>query len=131
MRSLLVCCLITIAFGLSAKTTMTYDFDDTVKARQFQTLLKDLRCLVCQNQNLYDSNAALAVDLKNKIYESVQSGQTDKEIKAYLVKRYGDFILFKPPLKESTMLLWFFPFVMLLGGILMLIPFIRRRRHHA
>lgn len=131
MRNLLVCCLIVIAFGLSAKTTMTYDFDDKVKARQFQTLLKDLRCLVCQNQNLYDSNAALAVDLKNKIYESVQSGQTDKEIKAYLVKRYGDFILFKPPLKESTMLLWFFPFVMLLGGISMLIPFIRRRRHHA
>lgn len=130
MKKWIICCLLSVVLSVCAKTSVTYHFDSKAKESQFQTLLKDLRCLVCQNQNLFDSNASLAVDLKNKIYHSVQSGQSDAEIKRYLVKRYGDFILFKPPLKQSTMILWFLPFAMLVAGLLMLVPFIRRRREH-
>src|ERR1044072_112926 len=77
----------------------TYPFDSVKKEAQFNYLLKELRCLVCQNQDLADSNADLAKDLRAQVYELVQEGKTDTEISDYLTDRYGDFILFKPPVK--------------------------------
>lgn len=83
---------------------------------QFLHLLKELRCLVCQNQDLADSNAALAQDLKQQIYVMVKKGQSDSEIIDYLTARYGDFILFNPPVKALTALLWYGPALFLMIG---------------
>lgn len=83
---------------------------------QFNHLLKELRCLVCQNQDLADSNASLAADLRLAVYERVTAGESDSEIIQYLSARYGDFILFKPPVKRVTWLLWYGPLLFLLLG---------------
>lgn len=84
---------------------------------QFKHLLTELRCLVCQNQDLADSNAGLALDLRAKVYNMVKEGRSDQEIVSYLTARYGDFILFKPPLKSITVLLWIAPFLFLGFGL--------------
>lgn len=84
---------------------------------QFEHLLKELRCLVCQNQDLADSHASLAEDLRLQVYEMVKDGKSDSEIVNYLTARYGDFILFKPPVKAITALLWFGPFLFLALGL--------------
>lgn len=96
----------------------SYPFDSAKKEAQFDHLLKDLRCLVCQNQDLADSNADLAKDLKNQVYQLVKEGKSDSEITDYLTSRYGDFILFKPPVKAITYLLWFGPALFLVFGFL-------------
>jgi cytochrome c-type biogenesis protein CcmH len=93
-----------------------YPLDSVKKEAQFNHLLKDLRCLVCQNQDLADSNAELAKDLRLQVYQLVKEGKSDSEINEYLTSRYGDFILFKPPVKAVTLLLWFGPFLFLLLG---------------
>ena len=95
-----------------------YPLDNSRKEAQFNYLLKEFRCLVCQNQNLADSDAALAKDLRLKIYQMVQAGKSDSEISDYLASRYGDFILFKPPVKAATWLLWFGPFLFLILGFI-------------
>ncbi|MCV4690726.1 cytochrome c-type biogenesis protein CcmH, partial [Escherichia coli] len=81
-----------------------------------QKLGEELRCLVCQNQNIADSHADLALDLKKQLREQIAAGRTDDEIKTYMVERYGDFVLYRPPLKATTVLLWAGPFV-LLGAV--------------
>lgn len=83
---------------------------------RFKRLSEALRCLVCQNQTLADSNAELAVDLKRQIETLLKQGQTDAQIRDYMVARYGDFVLYRPPLQRTTWLLWFGPFAMLAGG---------------
>lgn len=89
--------------------------DEAVRMRK---LSEELRCLVCQNQSLADSNAELAVDLRNQVRDLIRSGRDDSSIKTYLVERYGDFVLYQPPVQSNTLLLWFGPFVLLLVGIL-------------
>lgn len=106
-------------------TEPLYTFASPKQAAQFQHLLYDLRCLVCQNQNLADSNADLAKDLRQEVYNLVQQGHSDQEIYQYLTKRYGDFILFNPPVKAITLLLWLSPGLFLCLGIYM---FIRKSR---
>ncbi|HAF87871.1 MAG: cytochrome C biogenesis protein [Legionellaceae bacterium] len=100
------------------------------KEAQFNHLLKNLRCLVCQNQDLADSNATLARDLKQQVYTMVQAGNSDGEVIAYLTQRYGDFILFKPPFKPLTWLLWLGPFVFLTLGIIVVWRTCSRRVPH-
>ncbi len=95
-----------------------YPLDSAKKEAQFNHLLKDLRCLVCQNQDLADSNAELAKDLRQQVYQLVRDGKTDTEIRDYLTSRYGDFILFNPPVKAVTLLLWFGPFLFLVLGFI-------------
>src|SRR5204863_3476570 len=80
----------------------------------------ELRCLVCQNQTLAESNAPLAVDLRNQVREQLAAGKSEDEVKAWLVARYGDFVLYKPPFKASTLLLWLGPFLFLLLGFVVL-----------
>jgi cytochrome c-type biogenesis protein CcmH len=94
-------------------------------------LAQELRCLVCQNQTLADSQAELAADLRQEIRELMQKGQSDEEIKRYLVARYGDFVLYRPPLKPTTWLLWFGPAVLLLVGLAALYTVLIRRRRLA
>jgi cytochrome c-type biogenesis protein CcmH len=101
--------------------------DAALEAR-LKALSEELRCLVCQNQTLADSTAPLAQDLRREVRELLQQGKSDAEIKEYLVARYGDFVLYKPPVKPTTWLLWFGPFAFLLGGALIWLVVLRRRR---
>jgi len=91
--------------------------DDPAVEARLKTLSQELRCLVCQNQTLADSNAPLAEDLRREIRELIAKGMTDKEITDYLVERYGDFVRYRPPLKSQTLLLWVGPTLLLLAGI--------------
>lgn len=108
-----------------------YQFPDTAQEHRFKELVNELRCLVCQNQSLADSNAELAQDLRQEVYEKVTSGESDEEILKFLVDRYGDFVLYRPPLQTSTYLLWFGPFVALLVGLAALIRTVRKRATQA
>ena len=102
--------------------------DDAALERRAQALEKELRCLVCQNQTLAESNAPLAVDLRNQVRAQLAQGKSDGEVIEWLVARYGDFVLYRPPFKATTVLLWAGPFIFMLGGVFLLIRFLRRRR---
>ena len=93
-----------------------------------RVLSQQLRCLVCQNETLADSQAMLATDLKRQIREQMKAGKSDKEILAFLTERYGDFVLYRPPVKRTTYLLWFGPFILLAGGFYVLFRYIKSRR---
>lgn len=108
--------ILMIAASLSHASAL-YPLPTHKQEVQFTALLKELRCLVCQNQDLADSNASLAKDLRQQVYTMVQAGQSDQEIIHYLTERYGDFILFNPPLKSITLLLWWGPGLFLLMGL--------------
>ncbi len=103
-------------------------FDTPEHEERYNKLIAELRCLVCQNQNLADSNAELAVDLRRKTYEMVKQDKSEKEIAGYMVERYGEFVLYRPPLNSNTLLLWAGPFIILLIGVSLLVRTIRRRR---
>src|SRR5438477_2258112 len=96
--------------------------------RRVTNLAHELRCLVCQNQTLADSNAPLAVDLRNQIREQLAAGRSERDVVDFMVARYGDFVLYRPPLKGSTILLWAGPFAFLVLGFYLLLRFLRRRR---
>jgi cytochrome c-type biogenesis protein CcmH len=102
--------------------------DDPVLEQRVMRLSSELRCLVCQNQSLADSHADLAIDLRNKVREQMRAGKSDAEIKDWLTQRYGDFVLYRTPLKSGTWLLWFGPFLLLIGGIAGLVYYMKRRR---
>ena len=102
--------------------------EDAQLEKRITALASELRCLVCQNQSLADSNADLAIDLKNQVRAQMQAGKSDDEIRAYMVARYGDFVLYDPPFKASTALLWAGPFALLLIGVLALGMYLRSRR---
>lgn len=105
----------------------TYQFDDPIKKQRFDKLINELRCTVCQNQTIAGSNADLAKDLRDKVYKMVNEGKTEQEIKDFMVDRFTDFVLYNPPLKESTYLLWWGPFFLLVFAVIMLIVQIRKR----
>ena len=100
--------------------------DPVVEARML-TISEELRCLVCQNESLAASRAELAEDLRREVRSLILEGKTDTEIRDYLVSRYGDFVLYRPPVKPTTWLLWFGPFVILAGAVIGLIAYLRRR----
>ena len=129
IRSALMSCL--FLFGVlvagAAHAIDPLQFKDRAEEVRFQNLTKQLRCLVCQNQNLADSDADLAKDLRKQVFDMMQSGKSDEEIKQYLVARYNDFVLYDPPLKPGTWLLWFTPFALVLIGAGVVVA-IRRRR---
>jgi len=108
--------------GIEAHT-----FEDSQKEGVYKELIEELRCLVCQNQNLAGSNAELALDLRQQTYDMVQSGSSKSDVVDYMVQRYGDFVLYRPPFKISTLLLWVGPFVILLFAVLGLLRYIRGR----
>ena len=112
----------------AAATLESFKFQTELQEQEFKDLIAELRCLVCQNQSLLDSDAELAHDLRAEVYGMLQAGQSDDEIVDFLVKRYGDFVLYKPPIKPSTYLLWFGPFVLLVIALLLLLRALRRQR---
>jgi cytochrome c-type biogenesis protein CcmH len=96
--------------------------------KRVMSLAHELRCLVCQNQTIADSNAPLAVDLRSQIREQLKSGRSEREVMDFMTARYGDFVLYRPPLKASTVLLWTGPFLLLVAGLWFLLRRIARRR---
>ncbi len=101
---------------------------DRVQQKRAVELSEHLRCLVCQNQTIADSNAELAQDLRRQVREQIARGRSDAQIVEFMVQRYGDFVLYKPPLKASTVMLWFGPALLLLAGIGILLRNLRLRR---
>ena len=106
----------------------TYEFSDPKDESRYQDMIAQLRCLVCQNQNLADSNAELARDLRAKTYEMINDGASDEDIADFMIARYGDFVLYKPPLRLRTTLLWGGPFALLLIALIVFFFTVRRSR---
>lgn len=127
MKHLLLILIILLAFPAFSSTIDAYPFEDPEQERIYKKLIEELRCLVCQNQNLADSNAELAQDMRRKTYDLAKAGNNEQEIVDYMVQRYGDFVLYKPPLQTNTVVLWVGPFIIFMIGIVVLIRFIRRR----
>lgn len=100
-----------------------YEFSNPIDERRFQSLTRELRCPKCQNQNIADSDAPLAQDMRDLTYDMIIDGQADAQIITFMVDRYGDFVMYNPPVKPVTWLLWFSPFVLLVGilGIVFLV----------
>ena len=121
-RLALVVCLVLSTLGWAEETKLNAEGEERVKA-----LAHELRCLVCQNQTIADSNADLAIDLRTQIREQIQAGKTDAQIKDYMVARYGDFVLYRPPVQSNTALLWVAPFLLLIGGIALLFRQLSKR----
>lgn len=123
--------LIVICLPVSAFAAIdTYEFKTEELRERFQQLTFDLRCPKCQNQNLQDSNAGIAADMRNKIYSMLQEGSSDAEIYDFMVARYGDFVLYRPPVKPLTYALWYGPFILVVLG-LCIIFFVARLRKKA
>ena len=101
--------------------------DDPVIEQRLIVISEEMRCLVCQNESLAGSRSDLANDLRREIRILIKEGKTDAQIRSFMVERYGDFVLYRPPVKPTTWLLWIGPFVILLGGIVGLIVYLRRR----
>jgi len=124
---LFFCAALLAAASLHAKEAVPAA-DDPVVEKRAVALEEQLRCLVCQNQTIAESRADLAMDLKKEIREQIKAGKSDEQIKQFLVDRYGDFVLYKPPFKPITALLWGGPFLLLVGGVIGLFVYQRRRR---
>ena len=114
-------------FTLIAKEAQPSAADPVLEERVMK-LSRELRCLVCQNETLADSRADLAEDLRDEIRDQIRAGKSDQEIVAFLTQRYGDFILYRPPVRPKTYLLWFGPFILLLTGLAILFRYVKRRR---
>ncbi len=117
-----------LLFSLPAQAVVEgykYQFDSEQDNERFAALVKDLRCPKCQNQDLADSNAPVASDMREKVYEMMQAGKSDDEIVGYMVDRYGDFVHYTPPVSSQTYLLWFGPLLVFILGLIVLIA-IRR-----
>lgn len=130
VKTILLAVLLTLSVSVFAAATLeAFKFTSAADEQHFKELIVELRCLVCQNQSLLDSDAELAHDLRVEVYDMLQAGQADTEIIDFLVARYGDFVLYSPPVKPSTYLLWFGPFVLLAVALVLLVFALRRQRH--
>ena len=117
---------VALAALLVALVTSSARSDEALDTR-LKALENELRCLVCQNQTIADSNAPLAQDLRNQIREQLKAGKSERDVIDFMVARYGDFVLYRPPVKSTTYLLWFGPFMLLAGGIATWWVLVRRR----
>lgn len=124
MKRVSILLLVLISLVPMARAKDAQSVEDPQIAARMQALTQQLRCLVCQNETLADSRADLAEDLRKEIREQMKAGKTDQEIIAFLTQRYGDFVLYKPPVQPTTYLLWFGPFVLLLIGIVVLVGYL-------
>jgi len=122
--------VLTLSASTLAQQTQVQEpmvFASQEQEERFNQLTQELRCLVCQNQNLADSDAPLAHDLRREVHEMLQTGQSNEEIKLFLVERYGDFVLYRPPVQTNTYLLWLAPLILLLVGAWILRGSIKKR----
>jgi cytochrome c-type biogenesis protein CcmH len=126
MKRLFIILLLMVSFSTYAVDTR--QLSDPDQQEIYESLTKELRCLVCQNQTIADSNAELAADLRRQVYEMLQQGKSRQEIIQFMTDRYGDFVLYKPPFKGKTSLLWIAPVVFLLIGLITVFFIIRRKK---
>jgi cytochrome c-type biogenesis protein CcmH len=128
MKHFALIILALICFGTLVVAKEAQPNEDPKIEQRMKALTEQLRCLVCQNETLADSRADLAEDLRKQIREQMNAGKSDQEILAFLTQRYGDFVLYNPPVKATTYLLWFGPFVLLFVGAGVLYRYLKRRR---
>ncbi len=132
LRQIKTAILLLVLLAVAASSAVAKDAqplaEDPKLEERVMAVSQELRCLVCQNETLADSRADLAVDLRNEIREQMKSGKSDKEVIAFVTARYGDFVLYRPPVRPSTYLLWFGPFILLVAALIFLFRFVRRRR---
>ena len=126
LSTFLLLCLIFTPMSQSAVDV--YNFDTESQRQRYHRLVEELRCPKCQNQNLAGSNSQIATDLRREIHRLLKEGKTDGEIRQFMVNRYGDFVLYKPPLKKSTVFLWLSPVLLMLIGIMIITFLIRKSR---
>ncbi|WP_298190544.1 cytochrome c-type biogenesis protein [uncultured Pseudomonas sp.] len=133
MRRLLTAAVLGLALlGTAQAAIDTYEFANEAERQRYRTLVQELRCPKCQNQNIADSDAPIAMDLRAQVHRQLGEGKTDEQIIDYLVSRYGDFVLYKPPVTARTLLLWYGPAGLLVGGFVLLgVILLRRRRQSA
>lgn len=125
----MLCALLLLFISVTGQAGVeTYGFENPKQEASYKKLVAELRCLVCQNQNLADSNAELAHDMRRKTYEMVAAGKTENEIVDYMVARYGDFVMYNPPVKQTTVLLWFGPLLFLLLAGVVVVMFLRNQK---
>lgn len=132
LASFIFACLLSISLSMGISMTTyaaidVYDFDSIQQEAQYRGLIEEFRCPKCQNQNLAGSDAPIAQDLKQKTYDMVKDGRSDAEIRSYMQERYGDFISYKPPVRPSTWILWFFPPLLL---VLLIIGWFWQSKRH-
>jgi len=130
VKQSVLCFLILISSVSFAQIAVNQEplvFDSPQQQERFNKLTEELRCLVCQNQNLADSDAPLAHDLRNEIFSMMQAGKNDDEIKSFLIERYGDFVLYRPPMQGNTLVLWLAPVFLLIIGCVVVFVSIRKR----
>ena len=128
MKRVFILILVLISLTAPALAKEAKPVEDPQIEQRMRALTEQLRCLVCQNETLADSRADLAEDLRKEIREQMKAGKSDREIIAFLTQRYGDFVLYKPPVKSTTYLLWFGPFVLLFAGTGVLYRYLKKRR---
>jgi cytochrome c-type biogenesis protein CcmH len=126
MRAILAACALALALGALGQSAELAT-PDAATERRLKSLAEELRCLVCQNQTIAESTAPLAADLRNQIRSQIAQGRSDAEIRGYMVERYGDFVLYRPPFKATTAFLWMGPFALLAIGIAVFVRITRRR----
>lgn len=127
MKQIFLITLCLLSFGLSQAKDAAPLVDDPVTEQRLINISEEMRCLVCQNESLAGSRSDLANDLREQIRILIKEGKTDEQIRSFMVERYGDFVLYRPPVKLITWLLWIGPFIILLIGIAGLFIFLRRR----
>lgn len=127
-RRLVFLLLMQLCLTSTAIPVELYPFTEASQKQQFSQLTNEIRCLICQNETIADSNAPIAKDLRQKVYEMIKAGDSSVTIKQFLLNRYGDFILFKPRFNSQTLLLWIAPILFLALGFFMLSFHIRRKK---
>ena len=120
--------LVSMLAPLALAAVDTFEFATEAQRQQFYQVSSELRCPKCQNQNIADSDAPIATDLRREVHRMVVEGSDDREILDFMVSRYGDFVRYKPALTPATVVLWFAPGILLLGGFVFLIVLLRRRQ---
>jgi cytochrome c-type biogenesis protein CcmH len=128
-RQLGLCVLLLAAFANAA--IETYEFATEDQRQRYLDFTRELRCPKCQNQNLADSNSPIAADLRRELYRLLEEGKNDDEIVDFMVQRYGDYVLYRPPLERRTWFLWLAPLMMLAGGLIVLAGIVLRARRRA
>lgn len=126
-KIIVVCIGFFMAFLLQASTENNYEFQDEVTQKRYNSLVKELRCPKCQNQNLADSNSSIAKDLRQEVYEMLHHNKSDSEIVNFMVERYGDFVLYRPRVSSLTYILWFGPALLLLIGAAVVVLVLRKK----
>lgn len=119
--------LLSVSSQVQASPVDTYQFQDEVTQKRYNALVKELRCPKCQNQNLADSNSPIAADLRQEVYELLHQNKADIEIVDFMVKRYGDFVLYRPRVSSLTYILWFGPAFLLLMGVVVVVYVLRSK----